>query len=89
MFAKSAFVVFGALLVNPNKPSESSHPYQLDESTFIFRGIRSDLSYLFHFSMKFLLANRKAQDWTPSFAASPFWLFCLPVSQKVGKVAGF
>ena len=30
-----------------------SHHYQLDESTFIFSGIRSDFSFLFHFSMKF------------------------------------
>ena len=29
-----------------------SYPYNLDESTFIFRGIGSDISFLFHFSMK-------------------------------------
>ena len=28
------------------------HPYHLDESTFIFRGIRS--IFFFHFSMKFI-----------------------------------
>ena len=31
-----------------------SHPYHLDESTFNFRVIRSDLSFLFHFSMKIM-----------------------------------
>ena len=47
-----------------------SHPYHLNESTFIFRGIRSDFSFLFHFSMKFVSANRIAPDGTPRFAAS-------------------
>ena len=28
-----------------------SHPYHLDESTYIFRGIRSHFSFLFHFSI--------------------------------------
>ena len=31
-----------------------SHPFHMDESFFIFRGIRRDYSFLFHFSMKFL-----------------------------------
>ena len=35
-----------------------SHPYQMGEPTFNFRGIRSDFS--FHFSMKFISANRIA-----------------------------
>ena len=30
------------------------HHYQLDESTFIFRGVKSDFQFLFHFAMKFL-----------------------------------
>ena len=59
-----------------------SHPYHLDESTFIYRGIRSDFSFLFHFSMKFLQANRIAPDGTPRFAASHLGLFCLPMSHK-------
>ena len=58
-----------------------SHPYHLDEFTFIFRGIRSNFS--FHFSMNFLLqANRIASDVTPCFAASHLGLFCLPMSHK-------
>ena len=59
-----------------------SHPYHLDESIFIFRGIRSNFSFLFHFSMKFLLANRIAQDGMQRFAASHLVLFCLPMSHK-------
>ena len=59
-----------------------SHPYQLDESTFIFRGIRSNFSFLFHFSMKIMSANRIAPDGTPRFATSHLGLFCLPMSHK-------
>ena len=61
-----------------------SHPYHLDESTFIFRGIGSVFffSFLFHFSMKFVSANRIAPDGTPRFAASHLGLFCLHMSHK-------
>ena len=40
--------------VYPLETNGLSHPYHLDESTFIYRGIRSDFSFLFHFSMKIL-----------------------------------
>ena len=56
------------------------HRYHLDESTSIFRGIRS--KFVFHFSMKITSANRKASDERPRFAASHLVLFCLPMSQK-------
>ena len=59
-----------------------SHPYHLDESIFIFRGIRSNFSFLFHFSMKFVSANRIAPVETSHFAASNLGLFCLPRSHK-------
>ena len=59
-----------------------SHPYQLDEFTFLLRGIRSDVSFLFHFLMTIMLANRIAPDGTPPFAASHLGLFCLPMSHK-------
>ena len=39
---------------NPIEANGNFHPYHLDESTFIFKGSRSDFSFLFHFSMKFL-----------------------------------
>ena len=58
------------------------HPYQLDKSTFISKGIRSDFSFLFHFPMKFMKANIIAPDGTPRFAASHLVLFCLPMSHK-------
>ena len=58
------------------------NPYQLDESTSIFRGIRSNFSFLFHFSMKLMFANRIAPDGTLRYAASHLGLFCLPMSHK-------
>ena len=56
----------------------------MDESTFIFRGVRCDIFYFFNliFRLKFLCANRKAPDGTPRSAASHLGLFCLPMSHK-------
>ena len=51
-------------------------------SPFSSRGGRSIFSLLFHFSMKFMLANRIAPDGTAHFAASHLGLFCLPMSHK-------
>ena len=59
-----------------------SDHYQLDESTFIFRGARSDFYFLSHFSMKFLCANRIASDGTPRSVASHLGLYCLLMSHK-------
>ena len=50
--------------LNPNKPNRFSNPYQMGESTFIFKGLGSNLSFLFHFSMKIKIANRIAPDGT-------------------------
>ena len=56
------------------------HPYHWDESIFNFRDIRSPFS--FHFSIKFMGANRIAPDGTPHFAESYLGLFCLVMSHK-------
>ena len=70
-------------ILNPLVVNGLSHPYHLDESTFIFRGVGSNFSFLFHFSMKFMLkANRMAPDVTLHFAASHLGIFCLPMSTK-------
>ena len=53
------------LLINPYLMNGFSHHYHLGESTFIFGGVRSDFSFLSHFSMQFLCANRIAPDGTP------------------------
>ena len=67
---------------NPYVTNAHSYPYHLDESTFIFRGIRSSFSFLFHFSMNLFAANRIAPEGTPHFAASHLGLFYLPMSNK-------
>ena len=59
-----------------------SHPYHLGEYTFVYRDIKSIFSFLFHFSMKIILANRIAPDGTPRFVASHLGLFYLPMSHK-------
>ena len=41
-------------LFNPYVTNGFSHHYHLGESTFIYRGIRSDFSILFNFSIKIL-----------------------------------
>ena len=69
-------------MFNPYLTNGLSHLYQLDESNFIFRGVRSDFHFLNNFLMKILLANRIAPDGTPRSAASHLGLFCLPMSHK-------
>ena len=70
------------LLLNQLVTNVFSHPYHLDESTLIFRSIGSDFSFLFHFPLKFMSANKKATDGTPRFAASQLGLFCWPIFPK-------
>ena len=66
---------------NPLVANGLSHPYHLDESIFILRGI-GNIFFLFHFSMKIMQANRIAPDRTPRFAASHLGLFCFHISHK-------
>ena len=67
---------------NPYLMNEFSHSYLLGESTFMFRGVRSDFYFLSCFSMKFLCANRIAPDGTPRSVASHLGLYCLPMSHN-------
>ena len=69
-------------MINPYLTNGFSHHYQLSESTFIFRGVRSNFYFLSHFSMKFLCANRIAPVGTPRSVASHLGLYCLPMSHK-------
>ena len=69
-------------LIIPLVTNGLSHPYPLDESIFIFRGFRSKFSFLFHFSMKIMSANRIAPDGTPHFAVTHLGLICLSMSHK-------
>ena len=72
----------GILFFNLLVTNGLSRPYNLDESAFIFRGFRGEFSFLFHFSMKIISANRIAPNGTPQNAASYLGLFCLPMSHK-------
>ena len=58
------------------------HYYQLGESTFIFRGVRSDFLFFISFFDEIFYENRIAPDGTPHSAASHLDLFCLPMSHK-------
>ena len=47
--SKNPEVVF-----NPHMTNGLSHHYYLGRTTFVFRGVRSDSEFLFHFSIKIL-----------------------------------
>ena len=80
-----SFVVSCMDVFNPLVMNGLSHCYHLDKSTFIFGGIKSHFHSLFHFWIKFLLANRIVPDGTPCSAAmSHLGLDCLPMSHKKG-----
>ena len=49
-------------LIYPLVTNGLLHRYQLDESITSFRGDRGNFSFLFHFSMKIVSANRIAPD---------------------------
>ena len=70
------------LKFNPYLTNGFSHHYQLNESIFIFSGVRNDFYFLSDFMMKFLCANRIAPDGTSRSAASHLGLYCLPMSHK-------
>ena len=53
-FTSCCFTLFIMSCVNPYLTNGFSHHYKLDESTFIFRGVRNYFYFLFHFSMNFL-----------------------------------
>ena len=67
--------------VNPYLPSGPVHPYQLDKSISIFRGVWCTF-FIFFFWMKFLYANSVDPYQTPCSAASDLGLHCLPRFQK-------
>ena len=69
-------------MLNPYLKIGISHPYQLDESIFIYRDISCIFSFIFQFSMKFFQANRIAPDGMQHFAAAHLGLFCLQMSHK-------
>ena len=61
-------------VVNPLFTYELSHPYHLDEPTFIYICIS--------FFDEIQVSKQNGQDGTQRFAASHLGLFCLPMSNK-------
>ena len=61
-----------------------SHPYQLSGSTFVFRGFRSNFSFLFHFFDENHVSKQNSPSWDAAsfFVASHLRLFCLTLSHK-------
>ena len=82
MLLASYFLSYLFFFISSYLTNGFSHHYRLDESTFIFRDVRSDFYVLSNFSMKILCANRIAPDGTPQNAASHLGLYCLPMSHK-------
>ena len=62
-----------------------SHPYHLDPSIFIFRGVRSSFSFFISFSDEIHLSKQNIPRWK-RFTASHLGLFCLPMSHKKERI---
>ena len=62
-------------LFNPFLTNEFSHHYQLGESTFIFRGVRSDDLFFISFFDEISLCKQNSPRWDAAF-------YCLPMSHK-------
>ena len=75
----SAYVLVCADYINTLVTNGISHRYHLDESIFIFGGIKSNFSYLFHFSNEIPVSKLNSPRWD---AASHLGIFCLPMSHK-------
>ena len=52
---------------NPLVTNGLSHPYQLDESSLTFRGIRSNFSFLFHFFDEYTVSKQNSPRWDAAF----------------------
>ena len=61
----------------------TSHSNQFDKPTYIYRGIKSDISFLCHFSDEINVSkqNSPRRD-AAKHVASLLRLFCLPISHK-------
>ena len=57
--------------INPLVTNGLSHHYHLDESVFIFRGIGSNFSFLFHFSMKIRVSKENSPRWDAAAGGVP------------------
>ena len=73
----------------PNKPNGLSHPYHLDEPTFILGASGVFFPILFHFSMNFMQANKTPPDGTPRFAIRGYSVCLCPKKKGHQAYMGF
>ena len=59
------------MLYSPFVTDGFSHPYHLDEHTFIVRGIRSKFSFLFHFD-EIPVSNQNNTRWDATIKGVTF-----------------
>ena len=67
------------LMFNPLVTDGLSHPYHLDESTLIFRGIRSNFSFFISYFDENRVSKQNNPRWDAAFATSHLGLFCAPI----------
>ena len=69
--------------INPYLKNGFSHHYQLGESTFIFRGVRSDFYFLSHFFDEISLCKQNSPRWDDALRR-PIWGYavCLCPTKK-------
>ena len=60
-------------LIYPYLTNGFSHQYQLGESTFISRGVRSEFCFLSNFSMNFRQNKQNSPRWAAAFCAVTSW----------------
>ena len=58
--------------INPHETNRLSHPYQLDECTFSFKGIRSIFLLFILFFDEILVRKQNSPRMTPRFVAILF-----------------
>ena len=71
-FLKTAEVKYLFMQLNPILTNGFSRHYHLSESTFSFRGFKSDVNFSCKFLMKILLANKMCQNVASHLGL--FWL---------------
>ena len=64
------FIFYSSLVVLPIYPyltNRFAHHYQLDESTFIFKGVRIDFYFFISFLDKIALCKQNSPRWDAAF----------------------
>ena len=72
--------IYYIMYINPYVTNGLSHPYHLDESTFFFRGIRSNFLFFISLLNEKHVSKQNSPRWDAAF--SQFVPFCLPMSHR-------